>query len=126
MRDVQEIEKKAVQCGYFPLYRYHPANGLMLDSKAPDRGFSGIPDAAGAVCGIAPERSGEEREPLPNGGRSGAAALEPAGNAEKSENAVKLHLKQTISKGNNCFHVGKRAAGNRIEQRKRCLTKITV
>mgnify|MGYP004688273331 CR=1 FL=1 len=90
------------------------------------RGFSGIPDAAGAVCGIAPERSGEEREPLPNGGRSGAAALEPAGNAEKSENAVKPHLEQTISKGNNCFHVGKRAAGNRIEQRKRCLTKIAV
>ena len=39
MRDVQEIEKKAVQCGYFPLYRYHPANGLMLDSKAPDGDF---------------------------------------------------------------------------------------
>ena len=39
MRDVQEIEKDAVQCGYFPLYRYHPANGLMLDSKAPDGDF---------------------------------------------------------------------------------------
>ena len=39
MRDVQEIEKDAVKCGYFPLYRYHPANGLMLDSKAPDGGF---------------------------------------------------------------------------------------
>lgn len=126
MRDVQEIEKDAVKCGYFPLYRYHPANGLMLDSKAPDRGFSGVPDAAGAVCGIAPERSGEEREPLPNGGRSGAAALEPAGNAEKSENAVKPHLEQTISKGNNCFHVGKRAATDRIHQRERCLTKIAV
>ena len=39
MRDVQEIEKDAVKCGYFPLYRYHPANGLMLDSKAPDGDF---------------------------------------------------------------------------------------
>ena len=39
MRDVQEIEKDAVKCGYFPLYRYHPVNGLMLDSKAPDGDF---------------------------------------------------------------------------------------
>ena len=56
MRDVQEIEKKAVQCGYFPLYRYHPANGLMLDSKAPDGDFQaflmrqgGLRHCAGAI-----------------------------------------------------------------------------
>ena len=90
------------------------------------RGFSGVPDAAGAVCGIAPERSGEERNPLQNGGRSCAATLEPAENAEKSGNDVNLHLGQVLSKGNNCFHVGKREEGNRIEQRKRCLTKIAV
>ena len=78
------------------------------------------------VCGIAPERSGEERNPLQNGGRSCAATLEPAENAEKSGNDVNLHLGQVLSKGNNCFHVGKREEGNRIEQRKRCLTKIAV
>lgn len=40
MRDVQQIEKEAVQCGYFPLYRFHPAKGtLTLDSQAPNGAF---------------------------------------------------------------------------------------
>jgi pyruvate-ferredoxin/flavodoxin oxidoreductase len=38
----QEEEKRAVQCGYWPLYRYNPGlkaegkNPFMLDSKKPD------------------------------------------------------------------------------------------
>ena len=27
-------QKAAVQCAYWPLFRYHPANGLQLDSRA--------------------------------------------------------------------------------------------
>jgi pyruvate-ferredoxin/flavodoxin oxidoreductase len=38
----QQEEKRAVQCGYWPLYRYHPAlkargkNPFILDSRKPD------------------------------------------------------------------------------------------
>ena len=28
-----EMEKEATMCGYFPTFRYHPANGFTLDSK---------------------------------------------------------------------------------------------
>ena len=27
------MEKEAVNCGYFPTFRYHPINGFTLDSK---------------------------------------------------------------------------------------------
>ena len=40
LRDVQQIEREAVQCGAFPLYRFHPASGtLTLDSQAPNGAF---------------------------------------------------------------------------------------
>ena len=31
-----EMEKEATTCGYFPTFRYHPANGFTLDSKNVD------------------------------------------------------------------------------------------
>lgn len=31
-----EMEKQAVLCGYYPLFRYHPINGFTLDSKNVD------------------------------------------------------------------------------------------
>lgn len=40
MRDVQAVEKEAVQCGYFPLYRFLPQEGrLVLDSAEPTGDF---------------------------------------------------------------------------------------
>ena len=34
MSNSLEMEKEAVQCGYFPLFHYHPSTGFHLDSKA--------------------------------------------------------------------------------------------
>lgn len=36
MNNSLEMEKQAVICGYFPLFRYHPQNGFSLDSKRVD------------------------------------------------------------------------------------------
>ena len=35
-----EQQKIAVETGHFPLYRYNPASGLTVDSKAPSRAFA--------------------------------------------------------------------------------------
>lgn len=40
MREVQAVEKEAVECGYFPLYRFLPQEGrLVLDSREPTGDF---------------------------------------------------------------------------------------
>ena len=36
MSNSLEMEKQAVMCGYFPLFRYHPINGYSFDSKKVD------------------------------------------------------------------------------------------
>ena len=46
---LSQLEKKAVECGYWHLYRYDPRlkaegkNPFTLDSKAPHRGLPAVP-----------------------------------------------------------------------------------